>query len=279
MPDVGERLFHFLFKYPRLVFEQGDFTWAVSRTLLVVIVLAAAAVAVARCSRIAASSTLERPRDRVVLIGAAPRAPRAARSSACCGRRSILKAAVPQQNFLGVLLDDSRSMAIADRDGQTAQRVRRSSSSTARTARCCDALSQRFVAPLLPLLLVGRRAPTPPRTLKYAGTATRLGPALDRARDELAGLPLAGLVMVTDGADTSDAAHRRVARQPEGAIDSGVHASASARSGSRTTSRSRASKRRAPRSKAPRSSSTSCCRRPATAARPSRSTSKTMGAS
>src|SRR5439155_7310179 len=27
-----------------------------------------------------------------------------------------------------------------------------------------------------------------------------------RARDELAGLPLAGLVMVTDGADTSDAA-------------------------------------------------------------------------
>ena len=42
--------------------------------------------------------------------------------------------------------------------------------------------------------------------LKYEGTATRLGQALDRARDELAGLPLAGLVMVTDGADTSDAA-------------------------------------------------------------------------
>ena len=35
--------------------------------------------------------------------------------------------------------------------------------------------------------------------------ASRLGPALERARDELAGLPLAGLVMVTDGADTSDA--------------------------------------------------------------------------
>src|SRR5206468_6943918 len=42
--------------------------------------------------------------------------------------------------------------------------------------------------------------------LKYGGTSTRLGPALDRARDELAGLPLAGLVMVSDGADTSDAA-------------------------------------------------------------------------
>ena len=44
-----------------------------------------------------------------------------------------------------------------------------------------------------------------PANLKYAGTATRLGPALERARDELSGLPLAGLVMVTDGADTSDA--------------------------------------------------------------------------
>ena len=42
--------------------------------------------------------------------------------------------------------------------------------------------------------------------LKYEGTSTRLGQALERARDELAGLPLAGLVVVTDGADTSDTA-------------------------------------------------------------------------
>src|SRR6185436_1590495 len=44
-----------------------------------------------------------------------------------------------------------------------------------------------------------------PTDLQYAGTATHLGQALERARDELSGLPLAGLVMVTDGADTSDA--------------------------------------------------------------------------
>ena len=30
----------------------------------------------------------------------------------------VVRAAVPQQNFLGVLLDDSRSMQIADVDGQ-----------------------------------------------------------------------------------------------------------------------------------------------------------------
>src|SRR6185436_18277133 len=44
-----------------------------------------------------------------------------------------------------------------------------------------------------------------PGDLAYDGTSTRLGQALERARDELSGLPLAGLVMVTDGADTSDA--------------------------------------------------------------------------
>ena len=86
--------------------------------------------------------------------------------------------------------------------------------------------------------------------------------------------------MVTDGADTSDAVARRVARQPQGAVDSGVHRSASARSASRATSRSRASRRRARRSRARRSPSTSSSvadrlrRR-----RRCRSTSKTKGAS
>jgi uncharacterized membrane protein len=41
--------------------------------------------------------------------------------------------------------------------------------------------------------------------LTFAGAQTRLGAALDGARQELAGLPLAGMVMVSDGADTTDA--------------------------------------------------------------------------
>ena len=62
MPVVGERLFHFLFKYPRLVFEQGDFTWAVPRTLVLVVVLAAATIvgALLTYRRVA---TLERTSD------------------------------------------------------------------------------------------------------------------------------------------------------------------------------------------------------------------------
>ena len=41
--------------------------------------------------------------------------------------------------------------------------------------------------------------------MNFSGPQTKLGAALDGARDELAGLPVAGVVMVTDGADTSDA--------------------------------------------------------------------------
>ena len=43
------------------------------------------------------------------------------------------------------------------------------------------------------------------RELSFDGTRTKLGEALQRAKDEFAGLPLAGLVMVTDGADTEEA--------------------------------------------------------------------------
>ena len=40
--------------------------------------------------------------------------------------------------------------------------------------------------------------------LTFDGAQTRLGAALDGARQELAGLPLAGLVVVSDGADTAE---------------------------------------------------------------------------
>ena len=40
--------------------------------------------------------------------------------------------------------------------------------------------------------------------LTFAGAQTRIGAALEGARQELAGLPLAGLVVVSDGADTAE---------------------------------------------------------------------------
>ena len=197
-----EKLFRLLFKYPPLMFRQADFTWGLSRPLLLA-VAAAVALAIVALLTYRGLSTVDRPRDRAVLV--------ALRLAAlvvllfCLVRPTlILKAAVPQQNFLGVLLDDSRSMAIADRDGQPRSAFVQEQLGGA-NAKLLSALSQRFVVRFFRFSSSSDRVGSA-ADLKFAGTATRLGQALDRARDELAGLPLAGLVMVSDGADTSDAA-------------------------------------------------------------------------
>src|SRR5213075_3203100 len=112
-----ETLFRFLFKYPPLMFRQGDVSWGLSRPVLL-IVAAAMAIAVAALWTYRGLSAAERTRDRVILIGL--RIAALAVLLLCLFRPTlVLKAAVPQQNFLGVLVDDSRSMAIADREGQT----------------------------------------------------------------------------------------------------------------------------------------------------------------
>ena len=197
-----EKLFRFLFKYPPLMFQQGDFSWGLSRPVLLV-VAAGAAIALLALLTYRGVSATDRPRDRVVLVGL--RLAALAVLLFCLFRPAlILKAAVPQQNFLGVLVDDSRSMAIGDLDGQ-ARSTFIQQQLTGPNARLLDALSQRFVVRFFSFASSSGRVASA-SDLKFGGTSTRLAPALDRARDELSGLPLAGLVMVSDGADTSDAA-------------------------------------------------------------------------
>jgi uncharacterized membrane protein len=199
---VGDRVFRFLFKYPLLVFEQGDFTWGVSRPLLLTIILAAA-LAAAALFTYRRLTTISSRRDRGVLI--ALRLGALALLLFCLVRPMlVLKAAVPQQNFLGVLLDDSRSMAIADTGGQPRSAFVQQQFG-AKNAALFDALSQRFVLRFFRFAASTDRVDSAAR-LKYEGTATHVGAALEHARDELAGLPLAGVVVVSDGADTSDAA-------------------------------------------------------------------------
>jgi uncharacterized membrane protein len=197
-----ESIFRFLFKYPPLMFQQGDLSWAFSRSMLVAagVVVVAAVVALITYRGLAAADQL---RDRIVLVSL--RLAALAVLLVCLFRPTlILKAAVPQQNFLGVLVDDSRSMAIADRDGKPrSDFIERELAGS--NAALLNALSKKFVLRMFSFSSASERVASA-ADLKFGGTATRLGQALDRARDELSGLPLAGLVMITDGADTSDAA-------------------------------------------------------------------------
>jgi uncharacterized membrane protein len=184
------------------MFQQGDVSWAISRSIVIALVAVAVAAGIALWTYRGLSS-VDRVRDRAILIGL--RLAALAMLLVCLLRPMlILKAAVPQQNFLGVLVDDSRSMAIADRDGEPRSAFVQQQFGGPNAA-LLAALQQKFVVRFFSFSSNANRVGSA-ADLKYGGTATRLGQALDRARDELAGLPLAGLVMVTDGADTSDAA-------------------------------------------------------------------------
>jgi len=196
-----DSLFRFLFEYRPVIFQQGEFRLSPTTGSYVAAVLAGAAVLLAVVTYRGLKGR-GRVRDRIVLT--------ALRIATLCVMlfclfRPILvvKAAVPQQNFLAVLIDDSRSMQIADWGTQPRGAFVKQTFGP-KDAPLIKALSERFVLrPFRFSSAAARLGSTD--DLTFAGAQTRLGAALDGARQELAGLPLAGIVLVSDGADTTDA--------------------------------------------------------------------------
>jgi uncharacterized membrane protein len=197
---VFEALFRFFFDHSPAVFAQGEIRWAAWSGSFVAIAVAAVAVTAAVLSyRSGARLTV---RDRIVLTTL--RVGLIALLLACLFRPVlIVRAAVPQQNVVGVLLDDSRSMQIGDQDGGRRADYVTSAFGGHDTA-VLAALAERFSVRTFRFSSTTSRAEG--GALTFEGTETRLGAALTAARQELAGLPIAGLVMVSDGADTADAA-------------------------------------------------------------------------
>jgi uncharacterized membrane protein len=197
---VLDALFRFFFELSPVVFSQGEFRFAASTGSYV----AAAAVAVAAGLTILAYRRgVGRPGQRITL--AAIRLTILAIILICMFRPLlVVRAAVPQQNFLAVLLDDSRSMQIADVDGQPRSAFVKSEFG-ATDRGLLKALSERFTVRTFRFSGAATRT-TQESDLTFGGSQSRLGAALSGVRQELAGLPVAGLVMVSDGADTADAA-------------------------------------------------------------------------
>ena len=204
-----ESLFRFLFEYRPFVFQQGEFRLTPGPGAYAALGVAAAAIVLAVVSyRRTTSST------RLAGAGVLPLVLLTARIAlialiAFCLLRPVLvvKAAVPQQNFLAVLIDDSRSMQIADSEegeGQTRGDYAKQQFGE-RTAGVLKPLSEKFVIRTFRFSSAAARL-TNANELTFRGVETKLGAALDGARQELAGLPVAGMVLVTDGADTTDAA-------------------------------------------------------------------------
>ena len=194
-----DSLFTFLFKYQRLVFEQGTFTFGASRSmwLTVTAVAAAALYALWTYRQVAALPAKSRAALIAVRVGLF-----LVVMVGLLRPMLLLKVAVPQQNFVGILLDDSRSMQVADHDGKP-----RSSFTLDELGRpdapLLTALGSRFNLRIFRFSSSAERLQST-ADLTFEGTGTRLGDALDRARSELSGLPVAGLVVVTDGSDNAE---------------------------------------------------------------------------
>jgi len=198
---VAEAVATFLFKYSPHLFRRGELSLApVFSPAVIAASLAAALVLLVISLRGVRTATPRR--DRMILGGL--------RITAClilagCLLRPVLllSSAVPQRNVLGVLLDDSRSMRLADLDGTSRlEAVRRvfGDSAGSLTRRLGDRFVLRFFRFAADAGPLGSAS-----SLVGAGTRTNLAAALDAARQELSGVPLAGMVLVTDGADNSAA--------------------------------------------------------------------------
>lgn len=197
-----ESLFQFLFEYRPIVFQQGEFRLLPSTAAYTAATFAAGIVVMAVLGY-RSSSRRGRTRDRLVL--GALRVATLAVIAFCLFRPVlVVKAAVPQQNFLAVLLDDSRSMQVADW-GSDARAAYVRNEFGGPNAPLSKALADKFVLRTFRFSTAAARVASG-GDLSFAGAQTRLGAALDGARQELAGLPLAGIVLVSDGADTTDAA-------------------------------------------------------------------------
>jgi uncharacterized membrane protein len=195
-------VFEFLFKYRPVLFQEGEFTfltpWPAGLVLGVGVVLAAAAVVTYRGTGRKASTA-----DRSVLaalrIGAL-----VVLLFALLQPTLVLDSVVEQRNFVGVLLDDSRSMTLpADGDGIRADFIR--STFGAESSDLVDELSERFSLRYFRFGSDVSRIESAD-LLGFDGTRTDLTSALDRAREGLSSVPVSGLVVVSDGASNAGAA-------------------------------------------------------------------------
>jgi uncharacterized membrane protein len=194
-----EALFEFLFKYRPVVFEKGRLAFAVG-TGTYVLLGVALLIGVPALIAYARLRMRGGPRDRAVLIGLRIAA-LAVAVFAILHPVLVVSEAVPQRNVIGVLVDDSRSMRIADVNGvPRSETVRHLLGS--RDSSLYAALAQKFVVRLFRFSGNGERV-AQVGNLTYDGARTQLGPALESARQELTGVPLSGLVVVSDGADNS----------------------------------------------------------------------------
>ena len=191
-------LFTLLFTYPAPLWSQGTLAFAASRRIALV-VLGLSAVAALAVLTYRRTGTHEHARASWGLM--AIRLGLISVLAWCLLQPTlVVTSSAPQQNVVAVLLDDSGSMQQPDADG-TPRRQFITTQFTA-DAPLLRALAQKFVVRLYRVGASAQRM-SDAAGLTFDAPATHLGAALAHVREDLAGLPVAGIVLVSDGADTT----------------------------------------------------------------------------
>ena len=194
-----QAIFELLFKYRLLLFQEGDFAFA-SPWPTMVVLGAVAALAVPAILTYGAARGDTRPVDRMVMAGLRLGVV-AVLVFILFQPILVLTSVVPQRNFVGILIDDSQSMRITGDDGLPRSAFIHSTFGS-EGSELMSALSEKFSLRFFRFSRETSRLGDVSE-LEYLGTATDLGEAMVRVQEELAGVPLSGLVVLSDGADNS----------------------------------------------------------------------------
>jgi uncharacterized membrane protein len=192
-------MFEFFFKYPRSLYSRGQFAllgaWP-KWMLVLLIVIAAAGLAWLIRSRLAQAAPVMRS-WRVWIIWALQTLLAAVLLVLLWHPAITVAELKKQQNIIAVLVDDSRSMAIAE-DGST----RQAQAVKALENGVLTSLNRSFQTRLYRVDNVAARIDSL-KDLKPSAPSTRIGDSLRQLSDETSDLPIGAVVLLSDGDDNS----------------------------------------------------------------------------
>lgn len=193
-----DALIEFLLKYRPAAFARG--TLAFEPPIPVWLVVLVVAIVAGASALLYSRTALEmRKRDRIILGGL--RVIAIAALGFCLMRPVlVLTESITQQNVVAVLVDDSRSMRVPDVSSRPRSEVVNRLVGSPDSA-LLKALAERYQTRVYRMGGAGRVGD--PLALQYDGPRSRIPASVLRVEDELEGAPLAGVVVLTDGADNS----------------------------------------------------------------------------
>ncbi len=192
-----DRFIELVFKYRPVVFEQGELGFSPPWPAAIAVIVVFAAMGAAVWVYLRAGRT--RGWSRAALLALRLSA-LAVFLFALLRPVLIVRTVEPQRNVLALLVDGSRSMEIADLDAKPRSAFVREAIGPAGALRA--ALARRFSIRDFEFASTARRV-ADPAAMTFSGTRSFIGRSLQRTAEELSGLPVSGIVLVTDGADTS----------------------------------------------------------------------------